>query len=285
MNPSYALDPVFFSQDRLLYNTFYSLYHKYGSTCLNCCSLNTPVRVINALNPYRILQHCETCNTTVGHQFLQWEQTCGERLVWKTGTHGSYITNGQLSDFTEIVPVDFLCFELSPTAFTDYLDLIKTQSTVENLGSLYFLRSFVAKRLQCVNRVKRFCQRIRDLNVERGDCRLADYLENHMNEYNLLSWNQPSQEHPSLSENELFLSTSLIVPSEQMLDCTSCKIENVHDNLLLQVNNRCNICFTDFIDEKKMLLVINSCKHVFHNDCVLPWLRQNQTCPLCRRKL
>ncbi|KAK6802968.1 hypothetical protein RDI58_000752 [Solanum bulbocastanum] len=27
------------------------------------------------------------------------------------------------------------------------------------------------------------------------------------------------------------------------------------------------------------------CKHFFHNDCIVPWLNQSNTCPLCRHKL
>lgn len=27
------------------------------------------------------------------------------------------------------------------------------------------------------------------------------------------------------------------------------------------------------------------CKHAFHDDCILPWIRQNGTCPVCRFEL
>ena len=38
----------------------------------------------------------------------------------------------------------------------------------------------------------------------------------------------------------------------------------------------CSICFEDICDYK------TSCNHEFHERCIQPWLRSNNTCPNCR---
>ncbi|KAH8742399.1 hypothetical protein F5883DRAFT_442405 [Diaporthe sp. PMI_573] len=42
----------------------------------------------------------------------------------------------------------------------------------------------------------------------------------------------------------------------------------------------CSICIEEyhFGDEVTIL----PCKHWFHGECVIPWLRQRNTCPICR---
>ncbi|XP_059663603.1 uncharacterized protein LOC132309304 [Cornus florida] len=45
----------------------------------------------------------------------------------------------------------------------------------------------------------------------------------------------------------------------------------------------CSICMDDF----EFYSGVNQlpCKHVFHSDCIVPWLRRSNSCPLCRYKL
>jgi hypothetical protein len=43
----------------------------------------------------------------------------------------------------------------------------------------------------------------------------------------------------------------------------------------------CNIC----IEEFKKRAVQLPCKHLFHQQCIVPWLNYNHTCPLCRYEL
>lgn len=44
-----------------------------------------------------------------------------------------------------------------------------------------------------------------------------------------------------------------------------------------KVNAECMICF-----EKVCKIYDLKCKHIFHMHCILKWLYQNNTCPLCR---
>lgn len=42
----------------------------------------------------------------------------------------------------------------------------------------------------------------------------------------------------------------------------------------------CPICSEDFVVEHEVSLL--PCSHIFHMDCVMPWLDQKQNCPICR---
>nr|CAD2209625.1 unnamed protein product [Meloidogyne enterolobii] len=41
----------------------------------------------------------------------------------------------------------------------------------------------------------------------------------------------------------------------------------------------CAICLGKVYENEQQL---KNCKHVFHKDCIQPWLRSQQICPICR---
>ncbi|KAE8660940.1 RNF181 protein [Hibiscus syriacus] len=47
--------------------------------------------------------------------------------------------------------------------------------------------------------------------------------------------------------------------------------------------NQCAICMDEFEEgtEAKQM----SCKHLYHKDCILPWLEMHNSCPVCRHEL
>lgn len=47
------------------------------------------------------------------------------------------------------------------------------------------------------------------------------------------------------------------------------------------VSSSCSICLGDYT-ESDMLRLLPHCDHLFHLDCVDPWLRMHSTCPICR---
>ena len=45
----------------------------------------------------------------------------------------------------------------------------------------------------------------------------------------------------------------------------------------------CSICLDDFCEAERILL-LPECQHIFHTDCILPWLiEKSPTCPMCKR--
>lgn len=45
----------------------------------------------------------------------------------------------------------------------------------------------------------------------------------------------------------------------------------------------CSVCKEEF--EKNNTLIKLPCKHNFHEDCILPWLKERNSCPTCRFEL
>lgn len=43
----------------------------------------------------------------------------------------------------------------------------------------------------------------------------------------------------------------------------------------------CPVCQSD-AEQGDRILEIHQCKHMFHEECLEPWIRQKGTCPLCR---
>ncbi|KAF7144661.1 hypothetical protein RHSIM_Rhsim04G0080700 [Rhododendron simsii] len=43
---------------------------------------------------------------------------------------------------------------------------------------------------------------------------------------------------------------------------------------------RCAICLEDF--EPRQEVMVSPCSHVFHGECILPWVKSSSRCPVCR---
>ena len=44
---------------------------------------------------------------------------------------------------------------------------------------------------------------------------------------------------------------------------------------------QCSICQYEYVENDSALRLPN-CKHIFHEDCITPWLKGHSHCPLCR---
>lgn len=54
------------------------------------------------------------------------------------------------------------------------------------------------------------------------------------------------------------------------------KIQSCHVDKHLQ----CMVCFEDYILDESVREL--PCSHLYHNDCIVPWLEMHGTCPVCR---
>ncbi|KAI3818920.1 hypothetical protein L1987_12741 [Smallanthus sonchifolius] len=45
-------------------------------------------------------------------------------------------------------------------------------------------------------------------------------------------------------------------------------------------DKKCVICLEDF--EAREVVMVTPCKHMFHEDCILPWVKSSGKCPVCR---
>jgi Ring finger domain len=44
--------------------------------------------------------------------------------------------------------------------------------------------------------------------------------------------------------------------------------------------NECTICLEAFVPNEHVL--VTSCKHMFHDGCITPWVKSHGKCPICR---
>uniref|UniRef100_A0A158R4F5 RING-type E3 ubiquitin transferase n=1 Tax=Syphacia muris TaxID=451379 RepID=A0A158R4F5_9BILA len=56
---------------------------------------------------------------------------------------------------------------------------------------------------------------------------------------------------------------------------------SVIDERLINDNERCPTCMELFVKDEVVAKL--DCHHCFHRDCILPWFRRRNTCPVCRQ--
>lgn len=69
------------------------------------------------------------------------------------------------------------------------------------------------------------------------------------------------------------------VPESVIDAIPTIKIEQTH----LEIDAECPVCKEELKvgSEAREL----PCKHIFHSDCIVPWLRLHNSCPVCRHEL
>ncbi|XP_004514181.1 uncharacterized protein [Cicer arietinum] len=56
----------------------------------------------------------------------------------------------------------------------------------------------------------------------------------------------------------------------------------IHEETTAQTST-CSICLVDFSFGSKAIRLPSPCSHVYHENCIMRWLNESNTCPLCRR--
>ena len=54
----------------------------------------------------------------------------------------------------------------------------------------------------------------------------------------------------------------------------------INYNYFSDSNLQCSVCWDDFKLEEEVRQL--KCEHIFHEDCIIPWLELHNTCPVCR---
>lgn len=51
------------------------------------------------------------------------------------------------------------------------------------------------------------------------------------------------------------------------------------------VNNQCAVCLDELRLQSRAVQINCSGKHVFHEECIIPWIKERETCPVCRVRI
>lgn len=78
-----------------------------------------------------------------------------------------------------------------------------------------------------------------------------------------------------------FLTNCMNNSSESQEKLKRCFFEEL-DEKTLNISDNCSICF-ETMKEKKVILT--TCNHVYHENCLDDWINTSPTCPLCRFNL
>ncbi|VDM62996.1 unnamed protein product [Angiostrongylus costaricensis] len=70
-----------------------------------------------------------------------------------------------------------------------------------------------------------------------------------------------------------------IVYGCSFLNCSILQVSEQH----VEKSTQCTTCFEDF--KLGELVVELLCRHIFHPQCVVPWLQQRPSCPICRQEV
>jgi E3 ubiquitin-protein ligase RNF115/126 len=71
------------------------------------------------------------------------------------------------------------------------------------------------------------------------------------------------------------------VETLERLECTEENIKNLRKDS--GCDNSCSVCKDEF--EVSQNLIYLPCKHIYHDECIMPWLKERNSCPTCRFEL
>jgi E3 ubiquitin-protein ligase RNF115/126 len=83
--------------------------------------------------------------------------------------------------------------------------------------------------------------------------------------------------------NQLFMQHQNQGPPPASEDAVSKLTRIKISNEQIDLKMDCSVCQCEFeMDEEAVKL---PCDHTFHSDCILPWFKMNNSCPVCRHEL
>jgi len=92
----------------------------------------------------------------------------------------------------------------------------------------------------------------------------------------------------AIVERILLLSTTRSFDGARKFQGETIKLEtfrdmnsSIYSGLEIPTTNECSICLEQF-DEEISDKILLKCNHMFHKDCLVPWLECSMSCPDCR---
>lgn len=90
-----------------------------------------------------------------------------------------------------------------------------------------------------------------------------------------------------INSNELYLENNINsnYDLEKIIDLSIKDYIDKNSNKISYTNlkdkdDECIICYENF-DENNEILIFK-CKHYFHRECIIKWLKKNNNCPICQ---
>ena len=217
--------PLGNQRDPFLFDYFFELFRHYGYTCLHCnCIIGSisAARLQEREEPdlvAQVLKHCTNCNCSIETQLQCWETTCESRYVWsQTRDYGQstlilnlgHMTLGNLESFHSLVPLELLCLELSGPTFMEYMIRICQQLPYQEKGPLYLFTSATERRDYCLGNLLQFCQAVETSTSVAQHAALARYLQQHLRDYNRVSFEMFDRDDTDLQQSPLQLSMMVV---------------------------------------------------------------------------
>ncbi|XP_071965048.1 E3 ubiquitin-protein ligase RNF115-like isoform X2 [Antedon mediterranea] len=53
--------------------------------------------------------------------------------------------------------------------------------------------------------------------------------------------------------------------------------------IMVENHSECAVCKEEYTEDEEVRKM--PCEHLFHSDCIIPWLEMHNTCPVCRKSL
>lgn len=72
-------------------------------------------------------------------------------------------------------------------------------------------------------------------------------------------------------------------PPAAVSEVQSLPVRTIKEKEKEEEEKQCAVCTCDFVtgDQAKQM----PCQHIFHPDCIDPWLKRHNTCPICRKEM
>ncbi|KAJ6723552.1 ANAPHASE-PROMOTING COMPLEX SUBUNIT 11 RING-H2 FINGER PROTEIN [Salix koriyanagi] len=84
-----------------------------------------------------------------------------------------------------------------------------------------------------------------------------------------------AREQPAVLQRNLQAATSTQAAGDRATIAAKERASETEDD-----GQRCAVCLEDF--EPRESVMLTPCNHMFHEECIVPWVKSNGKCPVCR---